>query len=294
MYTIYRMEAESWAPLQRVPKIRNFAKFFHHNIPFGISLDTSSKMSSDTINKIFAYLKANGYKIGKTYKSVDDQRKVFVVYLKGEKYIAKVCNSETEYQALKYFGKHKFGFAPKLYKHKNFGPLVLVIMEFLPGRRLSYYRYGKQSSLFWKVIIIQIIKMVAQLEEHKILHNDLWEDNIIIYKNKARLIDFEYAHQYKKHSKIYSADVMSQAPEHQAEKLRMGWSRKFHVGGDLNQILGSISQFPGISGIPENMEKNIKAIVVHNDGDFPYTTVTDNPATSAKVLLRDLDVIFRK
>lgn len=282
------MDVESWAPLQRVPKIRNFTTFFSHisfqshNIPSGMT---------DAVNKILTYLKANSYKIGKTYKFVDDQRKVFVVYLKGKKYMAKICNSETEYQALKYFGKHKFTFAPKLYKHKNFGPLVLIITEFLPGKKLSYYRYGKQSSLFWKVIIIQIIKIVEQLEEHRILHNDLWEDNIIIYKNKARLIDFEYTHQYTKHSKIYSADVMSQAPEHQAEKLRLGWSRKFHVGGDLNQILGSISQF---SGLPENMEKNIQSIVVKSGGDFPYTTVTDNPATSAKVLLRDLDVIFHK
>jgi len=278
----------TWAPLQRVPKIACFSTFLDK---LGISIQQEYPTNTIVMNNIIEYLKLKGYRIGKTYKAVNDIRKVFIVYLNKKRYIAKICDSDTELQALKYFQKHKFGFTPKLHKYKSFGTSTLVIMEFLPGKRLSYYRYGKHSALFWKVIIVKIIKIVAVLEKHKILHNDLWEDNIIVYKNNVKLIDFEYTHQYTKSSKIYCRDVMSQAQDKQAEKLRLGWSRKFHLGGDLNQILGILSDF---SSIPEYIENNIKKIVIQTNADFPYASLEGNPSTIAEVLLRNLDVIFKK
>lgn len=281
------MDSETFAPIQRVPKIPCFATFLNN---LGITLPREYPEDIIVMDSIIDYLKLKGYTIGKTYKAVNDIRKVFSVRLNKKRYIAKICDSDTESQALKYFQKHRFNFAPALHLRKNFGHYTLIIMEFLPGKKLSYYRYGKHSALFWKVIIIKIIKIVAVLEKHKILHNDLWEDNIIIYKNDVKLIDFEYTHQYTKSSKIYCNDVMSQAQDKQAEKMRLGWSRKFHLGGDLNQILGIISDF---SSIPEYIQKNIKKLVIQTNMDFPYTSIEGNKATTASVLLRNLDVLFK-
>ena len=145
------------------------------------------------------------------------------------------------------------------------------------------------------------------------MHNDFWDSNIILeplqknikniiikYKKQlynipksdfiVKIIDFEYTNQYKNKPKIYSSFVMTKIKNYDQEKIRLGWSEKFHKGGDLNQILGILSNY---KYIPKIYKKTIDKIVVKNEkNEFPYAIQYANNKTTGKYLLDNFDKLF--
>ena len=84
--------------------------------------------------------------------------------------------------------------------------------------------------------------------------------------------------------------MTSTKKEHSSEKHRLGWSHIFHKGGDLNQILGILSEY---KSIPINFRKLIKKIVIKHDNEFPYAITKGNKYTNAKYLLNSFDKLFK-
>ena len=72
----------------------------------------------------------------------------------------------------------------------------------------------------------------------------------------------------------------------QREKKSLGWSSKFHVGGDLNQIFGLLSNY---KYIPKKLKKELKSIVIKNKNykdpkNWRYTTQNENKKHQRKFL----------
>ena len=248
---------------------------------------------------------------------------VIIISKNNKKYIAKILNllkttdkleilnMKTEIEALKYFTFNlTLPFFPKYIDDYICNKNNVVIMNYIKGKSLIDYDNKKMSNIWWKSLLYQLILAIYILEDNKILHNDFWDANIILepyykkitieYENHLynipksnfiiKIIDFQYTNQYKKNSKIYAPYVMSKMKKYQKEKTRLGWSEKFHVGGDLNQILGILSNY---KYIPKKIKKNIDKIVIKNEGtDFPYAIQKTNKKTSGKYLLKNFDKLF--
>lgn len=248
---------------------------------------------------------------------------VIIICKNNEKYIAKILNlskttdkleisnMKTEIEALKYFTfELNLPFFPKYIDDYMCNKNNIVIMNYIKGKLLIDYNDIKMSILWWKSLLYQLILAIYILEDNKILHNDFWDANIILepynkritikYKNNLynipksnfiiKIIDFQYTNQYKNNPKIYSSYIMSKIKKYRGEKERLGWSENFHVGGDLNQILGILSNY---KYIPKNIKKNIDKIVIKNEGtDFPYAIQKTNKKTSGEYLLKNFDKLF--
>lgn len=85
---------------------------------------------------------------------------------------------------------------------------------------------------------------------------------------------------------------MSKAKKYHDLKKDLGWSHKFHVGGDLNQILGILSDE---YDIPKSIKKKIDAIVIKNsnNNDWSYAIQKTNTKTDANILLKKFDTVFK-
>lgn len=183
----------------------------------------------------------------------------------------------TELEALKLL---QSDYVPKLYGHKKNKITYSIYMEYIPGKKLSFYKNKLMSEIWWKNILYQIVCFCKKLEDMKILHNDLWDDNILVYKNKIKVIDYEYSHDYSRKTRVYSAFIVE---GNKNEKLRLGWSVKWHTGGDLNQILGILSEY---TSIPKKYKQYIrKHVLVRPGSDFPYATTKANIYLNPDVLL---------
>ena len=73
----------------------------------------------------------------------------------------------------------------------------------------------------------------------------------------------------------------------QSKKKKMGMSSKFHVGGDLNQILGLLSNYKYIS---KQLKKELKKIIIKNKNyrypeNWRYAIQHENKNTSSKILM---------
>ena len=67
---------------------------------------------------------------------------------------------------------------------------------------------------------------------------------------------------------------MTKIKKYQKEKKRLGWSEKFHIGGDLNQILGILSTY---KYIPKYIKRILRKIIIENKNtDFPYAIQKQN------------------
>jgi serine/threonine protein kinase len=267
-------------------------------------------------------IKHEGYIPGKIIKKTENNI-VMIVFKNKKKYIAKILNilktidrleilnMNTEIEALKYFSyKLVLPFFPKYINDFTCNKNKIVIMSYIEGKTLIEYDNIKMSYDWWKSLLYQLILIIYILEDNKILHNDFWDANIILephdedisikYKNKTydvpkfdfmiKVLDFQYTNQYTSNPKIYSPYVMSKFKKYQKEKKILGWSNVFHVGGDLNQILGILLNY---KYVPKNIEKSIRNIVVKNKGTkFPYAIQKTNSKTSGKYLLKNFNKLF--
>jgi len=262
------------------------------------------------------------YDINKIIKETKNNM-VIIINKNNKKYIAKILNllktedkleilnMNTEIEALKYFTYIlKLPFFPKYIDNYTCNNNNIVIMNYIIGKTLIDYKNIKMPFSWWKSLLFQLILVIYILEDNNILHNDFWDANIILkpyykkisieYKDNIynipesnfiiKIIDFQYTNQYIKNSNIYSPYVMSKIKKYQGEKKRLGWSENFHIGGDLNQILGILSNY---RYIPFHIKKNIDKLVIKNEGsDFPYAIQKSNKKTSGKYLIKNFQQLF--
>ena len=266
----------------------------------------------------------NAYTINKILKETKSTCVLLVTdNTTNHKYIAKILilanthdkmeilNIDTEIQALKYFTHYLIlPFFPKYISDYHSDKNNMVIMEYIPGKALIEYDNKKLSIRWWKSLIYQLILIIYVLEDNRILQNDCWDANIMIkshskkisvnYKNRlyeipkcnfiVKIIDFQYTHQYTDNAYIYSPHVATKIKKYQLEKKRLGWSEKFHVGGDLNQILGLLSNY---RNIPAKLKQYIHKNVIKNEkSDFPFAIQSNNKKTSGKYLLKHFGELF--
>lgn len=233
-----------------------------------------------------------------------------------EKYSAESETIATEIAALKYFGSgnrcvisdggHTFNLpnVPKLVSCRDrfrqtdtlsspahdtkSGAKNKIVMEYVRGIPLVEFSDKRMSPSWWRSLLYQLILIVSFFESRKILHNDFWDANIMITPIRGKLfgenfivtvLDFQYTNQYTSRGAIRSKIIYSAVPEDVKEKRRLGWSAKFHRGGDLNQILGLLSDYKYIP-IPGLREKLKKMVIKRENADFPYAITRTNPKTT--------------
>ena len=211
---------------------------------------------------------------------------------------------ETEIQALKYFTKLKCPLFIKYVDHFQ----NIVIMEYIKGKLLIEYQHALKSRKWWISLLQQLIWGIYLLEEKRILHNDCWDANIILCRIDGdhilgedefpivnagfiiKIIDYQYMNQYVRDPVIRSDYVMTKLADYDAKKRRLGWSSKFHVGGDLNQILGILSKY---EHIPLDIKNVLNKLVVKSGlKDFPYAITVDNKLTSGKYLMENWEELL--
>jgi hypothetical protein len=219
---------------------------------------------------------------------------------------------ETEKQAMKVLPKLAPFFVRSLDYFRFASGGHALVMEWIEGPTLI-----ELSDEFWseakaRDLICQLALASKVLEDRRVLHNDFWDANIILQPvsskgltikahtreglltHKARhgflvrVIDYQYTHQYTRSPQIHSPFVASKNVSLQAEKARLGWSRAFHRGGDLNQILGLLSDYPNLA---PSIKSLLKKMVVRNtelelEPDFPYAIVESNLATAPDSVLK--------
>lgn len=259
-------------------------------------------------------LRDNGYVKGnKIYKKVKSN--IVLDVKKGDNtYVAKVLfisrtddemkkhTMDTEIQALKYF--NNLPFFPRYVDDFECDMDKVVIMEKINGDMLENYKNKNLSKEFWDSLIYQLVVIIFILEDNRILHNDFWDANILIVKSsrclkikygdrlfeipagiRVKVIDFQYTNQYQSLAAIRSEYVMTRKKEFQQERKRIGWSHNFHKGGDLNQMLGLLSEY---KSIPQHYKQYIdKHVIVDHEAEFPYAIQKSNRYMTGERLLKE-------
>ena len=122
------------------------------------------------------------------------------------------------------------------------------------------------------------MNIARQLEQYKICHNDLWDNNIIVTDtNNIIVIDHEYFTCVD-----HIPDTILYASR--KELIRMGWSKRFRIGSDMNQILGCMQKY---KYMPANLKRFInKRLIKYVSGpdakEFPYAINHSNKKLSAR------------
>jgi hypothetical protein len=89
-------------------------------------------------------------------------------------------------------------------------------------------------------------------------------------------MDLETVTDYKHPDKIFSSMIKN---SDENEQLRMGWSLKFHIGSDMNQILGEmLDRYDDI--IPKFIYDVIRPLLIKYDKEFEYAINTENKLTT--------------
>lgn len=139
----------------------------------------------------------------------------------------------------------------------------------------SYYKKIKshpEQIKFWFDFLDEISFVISVLEKNHIQHNDLHFGNIMFDKNQFKIIDLETMTDYKTITPIF-------ANYSKAEKHRMGFSDKFHIGADLNQLLGYMLE-DYYNDLPSILQELMKRHVIKLDKEFPYAIDVKNSKTS--------------
>jgi len=186
---------------------------------------------------------------------------------------------------------------PKIYSFKfsKDGPPVMI-QEYIEG--LSGYDLGKidifvdksdpkKTEYVWLMFLLKLAYFINELEKSKIQHNDFYLGNIILVYSKALkkfdlyIIDMETMVDYKnKHFPLMFREAMG----NNKEMIRMGWSEKFHIGSDLNQILGEIlEKYEKI--MPKFLYDKLKPLIIVHDKEFPYAISEKNQETSGDEIM---------
>lgn len=225
-------------------------------------------------------------KIIQIYKNIDTQ--TIFSFKKGKnKYICKKLTDadlmKTEIQAIKYLRLLLHNHIPKLRKVCN----DTIVYDYVPGEVLRFYKDTDMSYAWWIRILKQIVKIASILEKNKILHNDMWDENILISTfDRVVLIDFSYTNQYTTKPNIYSREIM-EVPDDNKWKRDLGQSKFFGTGRDLNQILGIIAS--DYVSVPTHIKDYInKHVIVNPDSNWTFATQKSNPALSPKYVSRIL------
>lgn len=239
-------------------------------------------------DEISGCLRKRGYEPQQTLKSAPEYA-VVLATKGGRRYVAKIAAKRawplirTEINACKRL--RSVPGAATLVETVRCGRLRGFIENFAEGRLLIEFREERMGEAWWDEVVKQLVAFSGALEAEKILHNDFWDANVIVGAGpKITVLDYQYTHQYRRRPKIYSAAVASRKRADQAEKKRLGWSSRWHTGGDLNQMLGLLSEY---KSIPARYALYVKKHVIHNpEADFPYATSQNSPYFSPKTLWR--------
>ncbi|AYV79384.1 MAG: hypothetical protein Faunusvirus11_23 [Faunusvirus sp.] len=269
----------------------------------------------------------DGYKIVNVLKTVPDGSNIVLLVVQhNKKYVVKLLflnkvhnvnikkNMITEIQTYQYIDNNfaDYPFFVKMNGIVDRKNIQGVILEYVTGKPLIDYKHKKMNAKWWRSLLKQLIITSYIFEQHAILHNDFWDANFIVHPisvskqieiyvpelgkvsiNNAgfilKIFDFQYTHQYSKKSKIVSPMIMSKKMTDQNEKKRLGWHDKFHTGGDLNQILGLLSEY---DSIPNKFRKYInKYVYKTSDSDFEFATQYANRHFNPQYLLKQWSLI---
>lgn len=184
---------------------------------------------------------------------------------------------------------------PKIYqysvddnnKHK-------IIMEYIDGHK--GYELNKIDILAnknhdaWVLLLMQLALFIERLEQNKIQHNDFHLGNIIVVHDKEKkifntyIIDLETIVDYVNQN-VYSTMVFESDSK---EKIRMGWHDTFHIGSDLNQILGEIlDKYHDI--MPKDLADDLSKRIIKHDKEFPFAISEENKSTSGSEIMKMLN-----
>lgn len=259
------------------------------------------------------------YNIIDIYKKTEDNI-ILVVRKNNKKYVSKILlnvknnkytNMNTEINAMKFFSNLNIPFFARYHEDYICGKNHYLIMERIKGIPLIELRDKKLNLQFWKLLLSQLVIIVKIMENLNILHNDFWDANMIItFNNKktlnikffdekyyiencdlvVKIIDYQYTNEYKKDARIYSEIVMSKNKKYKYMKKELGWSDKFHRGGDMNQILGILTEY---KYFPNIIRKKIqKYIMKKKNSKYPYAIDKQNEYLSGEYLHENFNNFF--
>ena len=220
----------------------------------------------------------------------EDQRVLRITDSHGFTYIIKEGHPviiEDEYNAYQLLNKIGLrNYIPNIFHFRRDPDKNVLVQEFIPNTKIFNLPFHKKKS-FWLFFICQLARFVYVLEKNKIQHNDFHSGNILIVYDKpsklleVKVIDFETMVDYKDKI-VYSRMIKSSSPE---EYIRMGWSKKFHPGSDLNQIIGQLFE-EYKNDIPKDIHDIFFSRVIKYDKEYPYAISEENPLTTGKAVLK--------
>lgn len=184
---------------------------------------------------------------------------------------------DTQQYALDFYRKHNIPHVPADYRRVDKNTIKIKYYDGTPLSELDTKTFNSEAAArkWWVDIIGQIFEYLVAMAEHRACHNDLWDNNVIVTPdNKVIIIDHEY---FTSRDHIPAA-IMTAS---RAEKRRMGWSTKYRIGSDSNQILGHLLAHPTL---PRNIRRFISKRVIRVDKEFPYAIVQPNKKLSPAVV----------
>jgi len=211
----------------------------------------------------------------------------------------------TEFQALKYVSgiletRKYFVRARRMFRS---GHACILETAFVPGPTLIAVGIPKPE-IWWTSLIRQLAVAIWVLESRRVLHNDFWDENIVL-KPISRIrvldttlpelghiripnagfqlvvLDLQHAHQYQPGGFVAPL-VVSGLRKHATLRRQLGWSSRFHRGGDLHQMLGILSER---DDTPLRLKAYVRRHATRQPGPWPWATRRDCPAFYAERIL---------
>jgi len=177
-------------------------------------------------------------------------------------------------------------FFAQIYNCEKKGNKYICFSEYIEDSLHTFYKKIKKSDrkIFWKNLFKQLIYVVSILEKNHIQHNDFHLGNLRIHGCDAnnfqiKIIDLETMADYK--NKKVPKELINATKK---EKIRMGWDKKFHVGSDLNQILGQIIDEYS-RDLPKSIVNKFKPLIISDKNkEFPFAVIKNNKMEAQKLL----------
>lgn len=213
----------------------------------------------------------------------------------GKKYIIKESVGDgygefKAFQLMKHLGLSEY--FVKCVSCTHLGRKTAITLEYVPNGIDSMLKIIPACELvqFWNIILIQLADLIDSLEGYKIQHNDFTPSNVRIAldstgKYKIKVIDLETMVDYAC-GRICPHQVVNATPQ---ESKRMGWSKSFHVGADMNQMLGELFLLYS-DWMPKIMVKTLSAHLISKKEEFPYAIAGSNMRTSGAAIKRVLPI----
>jgi hypothetical protein len=201
-----------------------------------------------------------------------------------------ICREYDAYKLLEKINASKY-FVPIYGCMSRKGKYIIYSKFIDDDLHSAYKKINKEDRYkFWNDIFIQLADLICILEKNKIQHNDFHMGNLRIelHDNEyfIKIIDLETMVDYK-NKIVYPKEVIHAT---KYEKIRMGWSSKFHVGVDLNQMMGEIINNYK-DDIPNEIVDKIGKLIIEEKKEFPFSISYENINMSGKNVLRILKQI---